>query len=419
MSPLVWVILLVIVIPMVGLLAWVIVSASIIRIRPGRLGLLLERGRPTDTVLTPGPHFVFTLRRRTVEEYPAVEMAYRCRGTGRCYGERAREGRSGLRLTLGDRTVASVPYTVRFRLRTDQLRLVHERFGAAGIFGIVRDESSRAVTAAMGDPAVTVEDLFGPAREKCQETLAAAVRERLRTRRHRRHGVRARRRGPRADRRGDPSHRTGSTRARSGAGRGGHPAGVRPQRRRPAGACPSRRRGVALSGDRSAARPRTAPGGVAGRRARSRLRTARHDRHIPRSATDEPATMTESVPIADRILEILAVLLLGITTVGTAWCGYQASQWSEAQRRPGPRCGQPARGRGPALRRRHAAGQLRQHDGGPVRPGESRRQREPLAVLSGDSGATRLPPRSAAVGGRGPTGQGAGRPGRRQGLPGS
>ena len=40
--------------------------------------------------------------------------------------------------------------------------------------------------------------------------------------------------------------------------------------------------------------------------------------------------MTESVPIADRILEILAVLLLGITTVGTAWCGYQASQWSEA-----------------------------------------------------------------------------------------
>jgi hypothetical protein len=39
--------------------------------------------------------------------------------------------------------------------------------------------------------------------------------------------------------------------------------------------------------------------------------------------------MTERVPLADRILEILAVLLLGLTTVGTAWCGYQASQWSE------------------------------------------------------------------------------------------
>jgi hypothetical protein len=32
-----------------------------------------------------------------------------------------------------------------------------------------------------------------------------------------------------------------------------------------------------------------------------------------------------------RVLEIIAVLLLGITTVGTAWCGYQASQWNGAQ----------------------------------------------------------------------------------------
>ena len=179
MSPLAWIILLVIVIPMVGLLAWVIISASIIRIRPGRLGLLLERGRPTDTVLTPGPHFVFTLRRRTVEEYPAVEMAYRAGAPDDATESDLEKAGPVLRLTLGDRTVASVPYTVRFRLRTDQLRLVHERFGAAGIFGIVRDESSRAVTTAMGDPAVTVEDLFGPAREQCQETVAAAVRERL------------------------------------------------------------------------------------------------------------------------------------------------------------------------------------------------------------------------------------------------
>lgn len=30
-------------------------------------------------------------------------------------------------------------------------------------------------------------------------------------------------------------------------------------------------------------------------------------------------------------MEIIAVLILGITTVGTAWCGYQASQWNGAQ----------------------------------------------------------------------------------------
>lgn len=179
MSPVAWIILLVIVIPMVGLLAWVIVSASIIRIRPGRLGLLLERGRATDTVLTPGPHFVFTLRRRTVEEYPAVELAYRAGATDDAAESDLERAGPALRLTLGDRTIASVPYTVRFRLRADQLRLVHERFGAGGIFGIVRDESSRTVTTVMGDPAVTVDDLFGPAREQCQETVAAAVRERL------------------------------------------------------------------------------------------------------------------------------------------------------------------------------------------------------------------------------------------------
>lgn len=33
----------------------------------------------------------------------------------------------------------------------------------------------------------------------------------------------------------------------------------------------------------------------------------------------------------NRFLEIIAVLLLGITTVGTAWCGYQASQWNGEQ----------------------------------------------------------------------------------------
>ena len=30
----------------------------------------------------------------------------------------------------------------------------------------------------------------------------------------------------------------------------------------------------------------------------------------------------------DRIIEILAVVLLGIATIGTAWCGYQASRWN-------------------------------------------------------------------------------------------
>ena len=35
--------------------------------------------------------------------------------------------------------------------------------------------------------------------------------------------------------------------------------------------------------------------------------------------------------LADRLLEVIAVLLLGVTTVGTAWCGYEASQWNGQQ----------------------------------------------------------------------------------------
>ena len=35
--------------------------------------------------------------------------------------------------------------------------------------------------------------------------------------------------------------------------------------------------------------------------------------------------------LGERLIEMIAVLLLGIATVGTAWCGYQSSQWNGAQ----------------------------------------------------------------------------------------
>jgi hypothetical protein len=34
---------------------------------------------------------------------------------------------------------------------------------------------------------------------------------------------------------------------------------------------------------------------------------------------------------ANRLNEMLAVLMLGIATIGTAWCGYQASRWNSEQ----------------------------------------------------------------------------------------
>lgn len=39
----------------------------------------------------------------------------------------------------------------------------------------------------------------------------------------------------------------------------------------------------------------------------------------------------KTTSLGERLIEIVAVLLLGIATVGTAWCGYQSSQWNGAQ----------------------------------------------------------------------------------------
>ena len=55
---------------------------------------------------------------------------------------------------------------------------------------------------------------------------------------------------------------------------------------------------------------------------------------LSQGASVEPyavtAEGTEPPSRFDKIIEIVAVLLLGITTVGTAWCGFQSVQWSGA-----------------------------------------------------------------------------------------
>jgi hypothetical protein len=35
-----------------------------------------------------------------------------------------------------------------------------------------------------------------------------------------------------------------------------------------------------------------------------------------------------TVPLVDRLLELIIVLILGIATIGTAWCGFQAARWN-------------------------------------------------------------------------------------------
>ena len=175
MSTVAWIIVLIVAIPVLALLVWTVFQASWVRVPSGSLGLLMVKGRATDTALLPGPHFVPALRRKMVEIYPSVELTYRAGGPPAADGDVLEKSGPPLEVTLGDRTRATVFFTVRFRLVPEKLRHVHERFGPAGVFGIARDASSAAVSAALRDPAIGIDDMFGAPLEVCQKSVSAAV----------------------------------------------------------------------------------------------------------------------------------------------------------------------------------------------------------------------------------------------------
>jgi hypothetical protein len=169
-----WVILLVVGGLVVVLVGWLLLDNSVVKVEPGELGLLLVRGKTTDQVLPPGPHIVIALRRRMVQPYPSLELAYRA-GAAAVASTELERGGPALSGVLGDRTALVVSYTVRFRLNLNELPSVHERFGRAGIWSAVRDLSGRAVRATLCDERYGVDDLFGGARRSLEEELGTAV----------------------------------------------------------------------------------------------------------------------------------------------------------------------------------------------------------------------------------------------------
>jgi hypothetical protein len=53
--------------------------------------------------------------------------------------------------------------------------------------------------------------------------------------------------------------------------------------------------------------------------------------HAPHELSESGHSGATAVPRRERILELGAVLLLSLTTVATAWSGYQAARWSGEQ----------------------------------------------------------------------------------------
>jgi regulator of protease activity HflC (stomatin/prohibitin superfamily) len=176
-----WIVFVAIVVPLLVILALIANTDAIIKIPPGSIGLLLVHGRATDKVVLPGIHWVPRLRRRMVAEYPSRELSYRSLLEGDAVQEAGSLEGTGpaLRVTLGDRTQATVGYTVRFRLDEHRLRLVHDRFGPDGIWTAVRDISGRAVRSGLGESDVGIDRLFGTARAELEQKIGESVGETL------------------------------------------------------------------------------------------------------------------------------------------------------------------------------------------------------------------------------------------------
>jgi regulator of protease activity HflC (stomatin/prohibitin superfamily) len=176
-----WIVFLVVALLVLAIVGWVVLVDAIVRIDAGQLGLVLYKGRATDRVLQPGAHFVPTFRRKMVELYPSLELAYRAGDTEAGDApERAFEhGGPPLVVVLGDRSSVTLSYTVRFRLDLDNLRSVHERFGGQGIWAAIRDQSAASVRRRLCEDGVGVDDLYGPARAALEADLASRLESEL------------------------------------------------------------------------------------------------------------------------------------------------------------------------------------------------------------------------------------------------
>jgi regulator of protease activity HflC (stomatin/prohibitin superfamily) len=171
------VVFLVILVVVIALLVAILISAGYKRVDSGDLGLVLVRGKPTKRTLTPGVHIVRPLGREMIVVYPSNEMSFRATSAPTAPDTELDLADGPVQVVLGDRTVGTVGFTLRFRLDPDRLGDVHTNVGAAGIKPLVRDVSARAVGEALREDGITAADLFGARRSALEARIEAHLRE--------------------------------------------------------------------------------------------------------------------------------------------------------------------------------------------------------------------------------------------------
>ncbi len=151
---------------------WLVLLRTSIRVEPGTLALLLKRGQSTSRALEPGRHFMQPWRKSMVELYPSRELALIAGGSG-SGDSRVDATDVPLRLHLGDKTFATVSYTVRSQLDTTKLQLVHDQFGPEGIWSALRDTTRRSLIAEAGN--ASIDDAFGDRYTELEKRMGEAL----------------------------------------------------------------------------------------------------------------------------------------------------------------------------------------------------------------------------------------------------
>jgi regulator of protease activity HflC (stomatin/prohibitin superfamily) len=161
-----------------GVLAWLMLLATSFRVEPGTVVLLLKQGRATGRVVGPGRHFIQPWRKVLVQVYPARELALVAGGPASS-DERVDHLDAALRVYLADKVLARLSYTVRCRLDPSKVQLVHDRFGAEGIWPVIRDTTRRCLVAEAAS--ASVDGVFGDEFAAFEERCATALRAGLAT----------------------------------------------------------------------------------------------------------------------------------------------------------------------------------------------------------------------------------------------
>jgi regulator of protease activity HflC (stomatin/prohibitin superfamily) len=167
------IVLVLLVVGALAFVAWQVLNEARVRVESGTIGLVIARGATTERALEPGVHYIWPYRQQLVQRYPLREMTYLTLDDESM--DPIDFADPPLALHFADRTAATVRYSIRFRIRKDDLSSIHDRLGPEGIRSAVRDRSRQAMIDTFASADLDYNDTFAERRIALQARLTDAV----------------------------------------------------------------------------------------------------------------------------------------------------------------------------------------------------------------------------------------------------